>query len=72
MRLGGEFVLLIFISVLLIILVYCELGLDEPRDISRSLTVNTGVVIDSCEYVYVGYSDHFGGLTHKGNCKNHR
>lgn len=67
----GEFFLLLFISVMMVIVVVMSLGLNEPRDISGSLTVNAAVVIDSCEYIYVGYSDHFGSLTHKGSCKNH-
>jgi hypothetical protein len=59
-----------------ILLLFILLGCAIPETPTTQKKVINGnsvevVTFDSCEYVlFTGY--YKGGITHKGNCKNHR
>ncbi len=59
----------------LCVLIECGLSLSsrtsEPRNLIKDGLHSETVVVDSCEYIFVSYGDHWGCLVHKGNCKNH-
>ncbi len=56
----------------LLLCVGCKRDSNNRNDVERQRISNSidVIVVDGCEYVrYQGYKS--GGLTHKGNCKNH-
>jgi len=61
----------LYMLLVVVLMVACEPQADLKKQTITSGYDNISIIeVDSCEYIlYDGYKG--GGITHKGNCKNH-
>lgn len=67
---GLLFGLLVIITMSLFLLTMQSFGAFGTHDISKEMVVNQNVKVGECDYIFLGYSDKWGMLVHRGDCKN--